>query len=192
MNVKDAKPERKVDCWNCGGNHFARDCKKPAKKEGDKKGKVNDTFRDYDDEDYDVGVILTCFENQLPEYFQNDEDSNIPDAEFENDSLPYLESVSSDDDMPELLEHDQISDYLVQQITFSNNFDEIRISDLNGAFTNSIILYNFVHYNLFTDNKNVITNGMDDNDKIRMVFHRDYHRKKLYLNLRKQELMAGA
>ena len=125
MNVKDAKPERKVDCWNCGGNHFARDCKKPTKKEGDKKGKVNDTSRDYDDEDCAVGVILTCFENLLPEYFQNDEDSNIPDAEFENDSLPDLESVSSDDDMPELLEHDQISDYLVQQFMISNNFDEI-------------------------------------------------------------------
>ena len=40
VNVKDAKPERKVDCWNCGGNHLARDCKKPAKKVGDEKGRL--------------------------------------------------------------------------------------------------------------------------------------------------------
>ena len=25
-NVRDDKPERKVDCRNCGGNYFSRDC----------------------------------------------------------------------------------------------------------------------------------------------------------------------
>ena len=24
VNVKDVKPDRKVDCWNCGGNYFDR------------------------------------------------------------------------------------------------------------------------------------------------------------------------
>ena len=51
VNTKDAKPERKVDCWNCGGNRFTRDCKKLAKKVCDKKGKINVTLRDYGDED---------------------------------------------------------------------------------------------------------------------------------------------
>ena len=63
IDVKDAKPNRKVDCWNCGGNHYARDCTfQPAKKDGDKKGKVNVTFRD-DYDDYGDGVLLTRFEN---------------------------------------------------------------------------------------------------------------------------------
>ena len=44
-------------------------------KEGDKKGKVNVTFRYYDDGDYGDGVILTCFENRLPEYFHNDDEN---------------------------------------------------------------------------------------------------------------------
>ena len=61
VNVKDAKPKRKVDCWNCGGNHLARDCKKHAKKEGDTERKVNATFRDNDDDDHGDEVILTCF-----------------------------------------------------------------------------------------------------------------------------------
>ena len=39
------------------------------KKDGGKIGKVKVTFRN-DDEDY--GVILTCFENRLPEYSQNE------------------------------------------------------------------------------------------------------------------------
>ena len=39
----------------------------PAKKDGDRKGKVNVTFRDDYDEDYGDGVILTRFENRLPE-----------------------------------------------------------------------------------------------------------------------------
>ena len=51
MNAKESKNDKKIECWNCGGNYFARDCTKPAKKEGDKKGKVNVTFTDYDDED---------------------------------------------------------------------------------------------------------------------------------------------
>ena len=45
-------------CWNCGGNHFARDCTKPAKKDGDRKGKVNLTQRDDYDDAYGDGVIL--------------------------------------------------------------------------------------------------------------------------------------
>ena len=31
---------------------------------------------------------------------------------------------------------------------------------------------------------------MDIKDEMIMLFHRDYHRKKLYLNLRRQNLMA--
>ena len=30
VNVKETKHDRKVECWNCGGNHFARVCTKPA------------------------------------------------------------------------------------------------------------------------------------------------------------------
>ena len=26
VNVTVAEPDRKVDCWNCGFNHFAKDC----------------------------------------------------------------------------------------------------------------------------------------------------------------------
>ena len=44
---------------------FARDCTKPAKKEGDKKAKINVTFTDYDDDDYGDGVLLTCFKNKV-------------------------------------------------------------------------------------------------------------------------------
>ena len=73
-------------------------------KNDDKKGKVNVTFRAYDDEDNGDGVILTLFKNRLPEYFQNDGDSKVWEAEFENDSLP--DFVSSYDDIPELLWHD--------------------------------------------------------------------------------------
>ena len=52
----------------------------------------------------------------------------------------------------------------------SNDFNEITISDLSGAFTNSIVPYSHLDYNLFTDDKNVITKNMDQNDKIKMVF----------------------
>ena len=52
--------------------------------------------------------------------------------------------------------------------------------------------YNHPGYNLFTDNKNLISNDVGLNNKFRMVFHRDNHRRKLYLNLQKQELIAGA
>ena len=37
-----------------------------------RKEKVNVKFRDYDDDDYCDRVILSCFENHCPEYFQND------------------------------------------------------------------------------------------------------------------------
>ena len=43
---------------------------------------------------------------------------------------------------------------------------------------------------LYEDNNNQFTINMNLNEKIAMVFRRDYHRRKLYLNLRKQELMA--
>ena len=36
VNAKDVKPDRKVDYWNHGGKHFARDYTKPAK-DSDKK-----------------------------------------------------------------------------------------------------------------------------------------------------------
>ena len=39
MNANDVKPDRKNDCWDCVGNHFAEDCTKPATKDGDSKGK---------------------------------------------------------------------------------------------------------------------------------------------------------
>ena len=81
------------------------------------------------------------------------------------------------------LEHDQEVGYFIQPSIFPNNFNEIKISDLSGAFTNSSIQYNHPGYNLFIDDKNVITNDMDQNDKVVMVLHRDYHRRKLYVNL---------
>ena len=70
--------------------------------EGDKKGKVNDMFRDYDD-DYGDRVILTCFKNLLSEYFQNGDANKNLELENDNDSISELESVSS---MPELIDHD--------------------------------------------------------------------------------------
>ena len=63
---------------------------------------------------------------------------------------------------------------------------------MSEAFTNSIIPYNRPGYNLFTDNKNVITNDIHQMDKIRMVIHWDNHRRRLYLNLHKQDLMVCA
>ena len=149
--MKDAKPDRKVDCWNCGGNHFVRVWTKPAKKEGDKKGKVNVTFRDYDDDDYGDGVILTCFENQLPDYFQNNDDNKNLELDDENDCIPELESVSS---MPDLIDHDYEAEEIFynQQISISNNYNEIKISDLSSAFTNSNTQYYYPDYNLFIKN----------------------------------------
>ena len=55
-----------MECLSGGETYFARDGTKPAKKECDKKVKVNVTFRDYDDDDYVDGIILTCFEKHLP------------------------------------------------------------------------------------------------------------------------------
>ena len=105
-----------------------------------------------------------------------------------NDSILELESVSS---MPDLVDHDYEAEeaFYNQQIAISNNYNEITISDLSSAFTKSNIQYYYPGYNLFTNNENVITSDMDQNDKIRMIFHRDYNCRKLYLNLRKQTLM---
>ena len=98
MNVKDAKPDRKADCWNCDDNNFGRDCTKPAKKNGEKKGKISVTFRDDYDDDYGDGVIHTCSENRLPEYLEGyrDSDTSHLGLGIDNDRLPGIESVSSD------------------------------------------------------------------------------------------------
>ena len=165
-----------------------RDCTKPAEKEGDKKEKINVTFSDYDEddvEDYGNGELLTCFKNRLPEYLQNDENNENLELDDENDSIPELEFVTN---MPNLNDHDYeaVEGFYNQQLSISNNFNEITISDLSLAFTNSSIQYNHPGYSLFSDGRKVITSDMDDNDKIRMIFHRDYHRRNLYLNLRKQ------
>ena len=95
--------------------------------------------------------------------------------------------------MPDLIDHDYeaVGAFYNQQISISNNYNEITISDLSSAITNSNIQYNHPGYNLFTDNKRVITNDMDHNDKAIMLLHRDYYRRKLYVKLQKQELMAG-
>ena len=80
VNLKDVKLDRKVDCWNFCDNHFASDCTKSAKKDGDKRWKiVNTTFRD----GYGDGVILTCFENRLPENLETCDDIDMSDAELE-------------------------------------------------------------------------------------------------------------
>ena len=55
---------------------------------------------DDNDENYDDGFILTCFKNRFPEYFKNDDDVDMSDAELKNDcndSLPSSISVPSDD-----------------------------------------------------------------------------------------------
>ena len=100
---------------------IARDCTKPAKKDGDKKGKVNVIFRDDYDDDYDDGFILTCFESRLSEYFEDCRDSDTSDSEIkiDNASLPDIESVSSDNDAPEIFP----------------NFSEITISDIIAGFS---------------------------------------------------------
>ena len=51
---------------------------------------------------------------------------------------------------------------------------------------------NYTYENLFIGNKNVITDDIDHNDKIRMVFHRDYSNKKLSLIYRRMELISTA
>ena len=43
---------------------------------------------------------------------------------------------------------------------------------------------------MFRDNNNIFRNDMDTKDKITTVFHRDCRRKRLYLNLRRQDLIA--
>ena len=76
-------------------------------KDGDRKRQLNVTIRDDYDDDYDDGVTLTSFETRLPECLDNCYDINISDADLEidDDSLPDLLSVSSDD-VPDLIPHD--------------------------------------------------------------------------------------
>ena len=88
VNTKDFKPKRKVDCWNRGRNRSVIDCKKLAKKEGDKKGKVDATLRDYDKVNQGDGIIITCYKNGRPEYCQNDNDDENSELEDKNDSIP--------------------------------------------------------------------------------------------------------
>ena len=69
---------------------FARDCTRPAKKDSDKEGKVNVTFRDDYDYDYGDKVILTCFENRLSEYLDDCRVSCASDSEIEIDNDSFL------------------------------------------------------------------------------------------------------
>ena len=82
--------------------------------------------------------------------------------------------------MPDLIDHDYEAEVALynQQILIFFSSNEIRISDLSGAFTESILPYNYTYENFLIDNKNIITDDMDHNDKIKMVFHRDYYKKK--------------
>ena len=43
---------------------------------------------------------------------------------------------------------------------------------------------------MFRDNNNIFRNDMNIKDKITTVFNRDYRRKRLYLKLRRQGLLA--
>ena len=72
--------------------------------------------------------------------------------------------------MPDLIDHDYEAkeNFNNQQTSISNNYNDTTISDLSSAFTKSSIRYNYPGYNLFIDNKNVITNDTDDDDKIRI------------------------
>ena len=139
---------------------------KTAEKEIDKNGKIN---------------VLNCFENRDSEYFQSDENLELDD---ENDNIPDLESVSNDDDMPDRIDHAEEA-FHNNQILDSNIYNEIRISDLIGVFIQSNISYDCLNFKIFRDNSNLFTMDMDIKDKILMVFHRDCHSKKLYLNLRR-------
>ena len=106
--------------------------------------------------------------------------------------MPDLESVSSDGDIPDLVDHDYEAEeaFYNQQIAISNNFNEITISDLSSAFRNFTISDYYLNYNMFRDNINIFRNDMDIKKKIITVFHRDYHRKRSYLNVRRLDLMA--
>ena len=75
----------------------------------------------WSNDDYGDEVILTCFENRLPEYFQNDDDNENLELDDENDSIPELESVSS---MPDLIDHDYEADevFYNRQFSISNNY----------------------------------------------------------------------
>ena len=77
VNVKDAKSDRRADCWNCGGYHFARDRTKPAKEGGDRQGKVNVSYRDNYDDDCDDGLIFICFENSHRGCLENFDDTYL-------------------------------------------------------------------------------------------------------------------
>ena len=54
-------------------------------------------------------VILTCFDNRLPEYFQDDESLELNDENSdwnENDGIPDLESVPTNGNIPNHINHD--------------------------------------------------------------------------------------
>ena len=52
--------------------------------------------------------------------------------------------------MPDLIDHDYEAEgvFYNQQISFSNNYNEITISDLSSAFIINSIQYNYPAYNL--------------------------------------------
>ena len=189
VNFEDGKPDKKIDCWNCGGNHFARDCKKPVRNDGEKKGKVNVTFKDDYDDDYGDGIILTCFENRVPEnrvtdiYLnENSDDEEILESEIEIDSLPDLESIP--DSLPDLV--DEIS------FAISNYHIGIINPGLSNAFLHTFANYTYLHNNVFMDVSNLFSCDMDRDDKILAMINRDYERKVKYRNIRRVELMSPA
>ena len=106
--------------------------------------KVNVTFND-DDEDY--SVVLTCFENCLPEHFQNDEENDNLASEYKNASLPELESLSS---ITDFIDHDEVAEG-----THCNQQKPIR--------------HNHIDNNIFA-----ITNDMDRNEKVVVIFQCHY------------------
>ena len=86
------------DCCNCLVIILPY-CTTLARKNNDRKGKVNVAFRDDYDDNFGDGDILTCFENRLPKCLEDFDDIDMSDGELEidDDSLPGLISVSRDD-----------------------------------------------------------------------------------------------
>ena len=92
--------------------------------DGYKKGKVNVTGSDDYDDDYGDEIIRTWFENHLPEYLENCDDADIPDAELKVDKYILLDSeFVSTDDIPDLIPHDYGRNSLIHlyYIYFKNN-----------------------------------------------------------------------
>ena len=84
------------------------------------------------------------------------------DIEIDNGSLPDLESVSSDDDMPNIFP----------------NSNEITISDIRSAFTyTELQRHNDIYLNPFSIYNNLISDGMSKVEKFKMLIQRDYVRK---------------